>query len=125
MAAMSSGKLWRVRGFDTGGERHLYAPPTAGNVDGTSGPAPATSGGLPVQQGQMKGQRADDQARREQIQDQSPPGGEPVGAAEVADQQARIRAGPAWPAPQEGDGLWHAAGGEAEAARLLRQYQRE
>src|ERR1700760_3331986 len=100
-------------------------PATAGNEDTPSGRAPAVFAyGLPVQQAahpwHIEWSTAHDQARRKQVQDQSPPGGEPLGARQVADQQARIWTRPARAAPQaEADRLRRAADGQAEAQGLL------
>jgi membrane-associated phospholipid phosphatase len=49
----------RIVGFDNAGPRPLYAPPTAGNVDGASGSAPATHNvAYRCNNGRTKGHRA-------------------------------------------------------------------
>src|ERR1051326_31781 len=73
----------------------------------------------------MKGQRANDQARREQVQDQSPVGRQPMGPRQVPHRQARLRTWAARPAPQEAHRLRYAADGQTEAERLLRQHRRK
>src|ERR1019366_7675536 len=68
----------------------------------------------------------DDQAPRIQVQTRPPDGPEHLGPSEKPGEPARIRPRPARPAPQEQAlRLWRAAQGQAEAARLLRQYFRK
>src|SRR5580658_6802583 len=66
---------------------------------------------------------ANDQAPSGEVQDRPPHGPEYLGPTEVANQQARIRPGPAWPAPQgQALRLRRAITRQAEAQGLLRQH---
>src|SRR5262245_50363763 len=68
---------------------------------------------------------ANDQAYGVQVQDRPPDGREHLGSSEKPGEPAGIRPRPTWPAPQEQTlRLRRAAQGQAEVARILRQYLR-
>src|SRR5580704_3969237 len=72
---------------------------------------------------QINNEDANDQAPRGEVQDRSQARPEHLGPAEIADQQARIRAWPAWPAPQgQTFRLRRAAARQTKTQGLLRQH---